>query len=366
MGNLMDKAFFEKCVEQFDIPGSIVSIEAYGNGHINDTFLVRAIDNGNLTKYIMQRVNCNVFKKPEQVISNIEKVTAFLKVRAGSEREVLSLIPTKDGLTFIKDPNGNVWRMYNFIENSVCLDIVESEEDFYECAFAFGKFQRDLRHFPADTLYETIPNFHNTPVRFGAFLSAVTADKCNRAKDVKEEIDFIILRQDFYSTLIDAEHKGDLPLRVTHNDTKSNNVMLDKKTRKALCVIDLDTIMPGYSVTDFGDAIRYGASTAAEDEKDLNKVHFSIELFKAYTKGYMEGCGGKLKNSEIMLMPEGAKMMTIECGMRFLTDFLNGDTYFKTAYPEHNLVRARTQLKLVKEMEDQWDKMKEIAKQYCL
>ncbi|MBO4692958.1 MAG: aminoglycoside phosphotransferase family protein [Clostridia bacterium] len=359
-----NKELLEKCVSQFDISGEIKSANTYGNGHINDTVLVLTNNGGIEKKYILQRVNSNVFKKPEQVILNIEKVTAFLKVRAGSEREVLSLIPTKDGSTFFKDENDDVWRMYNFIENSICLDIVENEQDFYECAYAFGKFQRDLRHFPADTLYETIPNFHNTPIRFGAFLSAVNADKCGRAAGIKEEINFIKERQDFYSCLIDAEARGELPLRVTHNDTKSNNVMLDKTTRKALCVIDLDTIMPGYSVTDFGDAIRFGASTAAEDEKDLSKVHFSMELFDAYTKGYMAGCGGKLKPTEIMLMPEGAKMMTIECGMRFLTDYLEGDTYFKTSYPEHNLIRARTQLKLVEEMEENWDKMKETVAKY--
>ena len=356
--------FLKDCVCQFDIAGDYFSTDSHGNGHINDTFKVVTKDDRREHKYILQKVNGNVFKKPEQVLANIEKVTAFLKVRASSEREVLSLIPTKDGNTFVKDDKGNVWRMYNFIENSICLDIVENEEDFYECAYAFGKFQRDLRHFPADTLYETIPNFHNTPIRFGAFLSAVSADKCGRAAGVADEIKFVIKRQDFYSCLIDAEEKGDLPLRVTHNDTKSNNVMLDKTTRKALCVIDLDTIMPGYSVTDFGDAIRFGASTAAEDEKDLSKVHFSVELFKAYTKGYMAGCGGKLTPTEIMLLPEGAKMMTIECGMRFLTDYLEGDTYFKTAYGEHNLVRARTQFKLVKEMEENWEIMKETVRQY--
>ena len=357
--------FFKSCAERFEIAGSVISADNYGNGHINDTVKVVTDDGEKQHRYILQKVNGNVFKKPEQVLSNIEKVTAFLKVRANSEREVLSLIPTKDGKTHIKDDDGNVWRMYNFIEDSVCLDIVEDERDFYECAFAFGKFQRDLRHFPADTLYETIPNFHNTPIRFGAFLRAVSADKCGRAENVRKEIDFITSRQDFYSVLIDAEARGDLPVRVTHNDTKSNNVMLDKTTRKALCVIDLDTIMPGYSVTDFGDAIRFGASTAAEDEKDLDKVHFNIDLFKAYTKGYLAGCDGKLIPTEIMLLPEGAKMMTIECGMRFLTDYLEGDTYFKTAYPEHNLVRARTQLKLVREMEEQWDEMKRTVKQYA-
>ena len=361
----MDKEFYKGIIENFDLQGTFYSVNPYGNGHINDTFLAITMDENQSKKYILQKVNSNVFKRPEQVLANIEKVTAFLKVRAGSEREVLSLIPTKDGGTFIKDEHGDVWRMYDFIENSICLDIVDNEQDFYECAYAFGKFQRDLRHFPAETLYDTIPNFHNTPIRYGTFLRAVNVDKCKRAAGVKEEIDFVVARQDFYSVLIDAEERGELPLRVTHNDTKSNNVMLDKTTRKALCVIDLDTIMPGYSVTDFGDAIRFGASTAAEDEKDLSKVHFSLELFKSYARGYMAGCGGKLKPEEIMLMPEGAKMMTIECGMRFLTDYLEGDTYFKTAYPEHNLVRARTQFKLVKEMEEQWDKMKEEVKQYC-
>lgn len=361
----MDERIRNKYIYQFDIRGSIVSIAAYGKGHINDTFLVKTIVDGCIKRFILQKVNSNVFKKPEQVINNIEKVTGYLKTRADSERVVLSLIPTKDGNTYFKDENGDVWRMYNYIENSICLDVVENEQDFYECAFAFGKFQRDLRHFPAETLYETIPNFHNTPVRFGTFLSAVAADKCGRVKSVEREIRFITERQDFYSALIDAEAKGDLPLRVTHNDTKSNNVMLDYKTRKALCVIDLDTVMPGYSVTDFGDAIRFGASTAAEDEKDLDKVHFSIDLFKAYTKGYMAGCDGKLKDTEIMLLPEGAKMMTIECGMRFLTDYLNGDTYFKINYPDHNLVRARTQLKLVSEMEEKWEEMKKAVKEYC-
>ena len=351
-------------VEQFDIPGETVSVTPYGNGHINDTLLVIQREGETEKRYILQRVNANVFEKPEQVIANIAKVTAFLKAGAGSEREVLSLIPTKEGGLFRKDENGAVWRMYRFIEDSLCLNQVENEQDFYECAYAFGKFQRDLSRFPADTLFETIPNFHNTPVRYEAFLSAVKADRCGRAKDAAAEIAFIEARRDFYSTLIDAEHKGDLPLRVTHNDTKSNNVMLDAATRKALCVIDLDTIMPGYAVTDFGDAIRFGASTAAEDEPDLDKVHFSIDLFAAYMKGYMAGCAGGLKPTEIMLLPEGAKMMTIECGMRFLTDYLNGDTYFKTAYPAHNLVRARTQLKLVKEMEEQWDQMKEIAGRY--
>lgn len=222
-----------------------------------------------------------------------------------------------------------------------------------------------LDEFPAERLYETIPDFHNTPKRYENFLKAVENDYKSRAKNVLSEIEFINDRKDFYSILIDNNKRGELPLRVSHNDTKCNNVMLDEKTHQALCVIDLDTIMPGFSVTDFGDAIRFGASTASEDEKDLSKVNLSIEMFKAYTKGFLKGCGGKLPDSEIMLLPEGAKMMTIECGMRFLTDYLEGDTYFKTAYPNHNLDRCRTQLKLVASMEEHWDELKEIVKQYC-
>ena len=352
-------------LSEFRLGGKIEAVRPYGNGHINDTFLVET-SGANPAKYIFQRVNPNVFKKPVQVMKNIEKVTAFLKVRSDSEREVLSLVPTLEGNTYYEDKDKIVWRVYKYIDNSICLDIVEDPADFYECAFAFGSFQKNLSNFPADTLYETIPDFHNTPSRYGDFLRAVSENRSGRADTAKDEIEFVKARQSFYSCLIDAEKRGDLPLRVTHNDTKSNNVMLDIATRKALCVIDLDTVMPGYSVTDFGDAIRFGASTAAEDEPDLDKVHFDIELYRAYMKGFLDGCGGKLKNSEIMLLPEGAKMMTIECGMRFLGDYINGDTYFKTSYPEHNLVRARTQLKLVREMEEQWEEMKKEAAKYCL
>ena len=208
-----------------------------------------------------------------------------------------------------------------------------------------------LKDFPASELYETIPNFHNTPLRFKSFIEAAELNPMNRAKNALPEIEFIKARKSFCSTLEESRKNGDLPLKVTHNDTKLNNVMLDKDTREPVCVIDLDTVMPGYSVNDFGDSIRFGASTAAEDEKDLSKVHFDINLYNTYAKGFLFGCGGTLTESERRLLPVGAKMMTLECGMRFLTDYLLGDTYFKTAYPEHNLVRCRTQLKLVSEME---------------
>lgn len=350
----------------FKLNGYPRSVTPYGNGHINDTFLVICVDDeGNSYRYILQAVNSNVFKIPSQVMENIVKVTDFLKEVAESPREVLVVVRTfSDGIHY-KDKDGYFWRMYEFVEDSICLDRPENIEDFYQCAVAFGKFQRYLADFPADTLHETIPDFHNTPKRFNDFLNAVNADKCGRVASVQKEIDFIKERAEFYSVLIDSNKNGTLPLRVSHNDTKSNNVMLDYETHKALCVIDLDTIMPGFSVTDFGDAIRFGASTAAEDEKDLSKVSMDIEMFRIYAKGFLEGCAGQLLDSEIMLLPEGAKMMTIECGMRFLADYLEGDTYFKTAYAEHNLDRCRTQLKLVADMEEKWQQMKDIVKEYC-
>lgn len=353
-------------VKKFKLCGEVRGFIPYGNGHINDTFKIVCLDeNDNDKEYILQSVNNNVFKEPKKVMENIEKVTTYLRQFVKDEREVLNLIPTLDGEFYYEDENGFFWRMYDFISGSVCIDRIESDEDFYQSAVAFGNFQKMLTDFPADTLYETIPNFHNTPSRYNDFLKALEEDKCGRAAGVKEEIEFIKARKDFYSVLLDSNKEGKLPLRVSHNDTKSNNVMLDAKTRKPLCVIDLDTIMPGFSVTDFGDSIRFGASTAAEDEKDLSKVNFDINLFAIYTKGFLEGCAGQLGDEEIMLLPEGSKMMTIECGMRFLADYLAGDTYFKTHYPEHNLDRCRTQLKLVADMESQWNEMKNIVKQYC-
>lgn len=353
-------------LKNFKLEGKIRGFYPYGKGHINDTFLVVSDEkNGSEHRYVLQSVNNNVFKKPEQVMENIEIVTEYLKGVVPNPREVLNLVHTYNNSTYYLDKDGMCWRMYDFVADSICIERPDDMNDFYQCALAFGKFQRYLSAFPADTLYETIPDFHNTPKRFNDFLNAVKEDKCGRADSARKEIEFLIERENFYSVLLDAQSQGKLRLRVSHNDTKSNNVMLDASTHNALCVIDLDTIMPGFSVTDFGDAIRFGANSADEDEKDLSKVSLDREMFKIYTKGFLEGCDGQLPDEEIMLLPEGAKMMTIECGMRFLTDYLEGDTYFKTSYPEHNLVRCRTQLKLVKDMEENWKELKSIVKQYC-
>lgn len=349
-------------VEKFDIPGKLISVEKYGNGHINDTYIIET-DFEN-TKYILQSVNPNVFPNIEAIMDNIQKVTSHLKSKTDNRKEVMNVLETLEGKTFFKTDDGYYWRIIEFLENSFSVESTEDVEAFYECALGFGRFQRYLADFPAHTLAEIIPDFHNTPKRFEAFMQAVNEDKMGRAKDVMPEIEFIKERCSFYSVLNEENSAGNLPLRATHNDTKCNNVLLDKDTKKALCVIDLDTIMPGYSVNDFGDSIRFGASTADEDEVDLSKVNFDLEKFKVYTKGFLEGCGGLLLNSEIMLLPEGAKMMTIECGIRFLADYLNGDVYFKISRPTHNLDRCRTQLKLVSDMEKQWEDMKSCVSQY--
>lgn len=352
-------------INNFKLKGEVRGCIPYGNGHINDTFKVICNDeDGKEYQYVLQAVNNNVFKEPIKVMQNIEKVTEYLKNNNDGTCEVLTLVKTFNDSTYYMDKDGYFWRMYHFVDDAVCLDRPNMQE-FYECAVAFGNFQRMLRDFPADELFETIPDFHNTPKRYENFRNAVKNNLSGRKDNVEKEIEFVDARKDFYSVLIDSYNEGKLPLRVSHNDTKSNNVMLDAKNHKALCVIDLDTIMPGFSVTDFGDAVRFGASTATEDEKDLRLVKFDLEKYEAYVKGFIDGCGGQLPEEEIMLLPEGAKMMTVECGMRFLTDYLDGDTYFKTKYSQHNLDRCRTQFKLVEDMENNWDKMKEIVKKCC-
>ncbi len=351
--------------KRFNVTGEIIDCVPFGNGHINDTFMVTSLDGDEKEKYILQGISPAAFAHPEQVIQNIDKVTDFLrKDKPYDPRKVITLISTSDGKKYTFGDDGKCYRMYIFIDDVVCIEHPENAEDFYQCAFGFGRFQSELADFDATQLFETIPDFHNTPKRYKDFLDAVEADVCGRAAGAEQEINFVKARAEFYPVLYDNHRLGKLPLRVTHNDTKSNNVMLDKTTKKALCVIDLDTVMPGFSVNDFGDAIRFGANTATEDEKDLSKVSINLEFFEAYVKGYLAGCGDKLTADEIMLLPEGSKMMTMECGMRFLADYLSGDTYFKTAYPEHNLIRCRTQFALAEDMENHWDEMKAIVRKY--
>ncbi len=366
----------EKCAKiheaigNIDFKGTYFDYIPYGSGHINDTFQVRFIDEkGSITRYILQRMNQDTFKNPEQLMENIFGVTKFLRDKIENNhgdinRETLNIIVTKSGHTLYKDSIGSYWRGYQFIEDAISYDMVENPNVFYQSAVAFGNFQYQLADYPAHTLHETIPDFHNTPIRLENLKKAIRKDPFGRVKEVSNEIRFVLEREEFTHILMDSFAQGRIPLRVTHNDTKLNNVMIDLKTKKGLCVIDLDTVMPGFSVNDFGDSIRFGASTGAEDEPDLSKVNFDLELYKLYTKGFLEGCKGSLTQTELEMLPVAAKMMTLECGIRFLTDYLEGDTYFKVHREKHNLDRCRTQFKLVADMEDNWDAMQQVVKLY--
>lgn len=355
-------------LDAYDFEGKTVYCDRYGSGHINDTYLVSTVSEEGVPakRFILQRMNGHVFKHPDLLMENVLKVTEHIKkkieVNGGdSERETLNVVTTKEGRPYFVDLSESYWRVYRFVEDSLSYDTVSRKEDFYQSAFAFGSFQRLLSDFDATTLFEVIPDFHNTPKRYEAFKRAVEENKSGRAGNVSEEIAFVNERAKEMGIVAEMIKEGKMPLRVTHNDTKLNNVLIDAKSGKGLCVIDLDTVMPGAAVFDFGDSIRFGANTASEDEKDLSKVSLSLELFEEYAKGFLEGCGGSLTKEELKMLPMGAKIMTFECGMRFLTDYIDGDVYFKTAYPEHNLVRCRTQFELVKDMERKYEQMEEIV-----
>lgn len=359
----------KEALEAMDLQGEIKEYNRYGNGHINDTFLVVCEKDGATIRYILQRMNHDIFKDPVALMDNILAITKFVRERiiehnGNPDRETMNVVMTKDGKPFFKDSQGCYWRTYLFVEDTVCFDKVETPEDFYESAVAFGNFQKQLSAFDASVLTETIKDFHNTPVRFETFKKAVEEDVCGRAASVAEEIKFVTDRQEEMKIVANMQAKGELPLRVTHNDTKLNNILMDKQSKKGICVIDLDTVMPGMAINDFGDSIRFGANTAAEDEVDLEKVSLSLDLFETYARGFLDGCDGSLTSQEISMLPMGAKMMTLECGMRFLTDYLQGDTYFKIHRDNHNLDRARCQFALVADMEKKWTRMKEIVEKY--
>ena len=292
-------------------------------------------------------------------MENVAAVTEYLRPRVSDPSEILHFILSDSGTYYHIDEAGEYWRCYEFADG-ICLDLPESDKDFYESAIAFGRFQEMLRDFPAETLHETIPLFHNTLNRFRLFREAVQADRAGRAAGVQADIAFLLARENEGGTICRLLDSGELPLRVTHNDTKLNNVLLDCKTRKALCVLDLDTVMPGSSLYDYGDSIRFGAATAPEDEKNLEKMELNLHLFRVYTSGYLAACPS-LTAKERELLPLGAKIMTLELATRFLADYLDGDRYFNVAYPEHNLVRARAQMKLVVDMEKKWDEMQKIV-----
>ena len=346
----------EQAAFHFPYHGTPVSCERFGSGHINRTFLVTT-DTGD--RYILQCLSSVAFHDIPGLMDNIIRVTQHIAAKASGKDSTLHFLPADSGLYYHLDETGAYWRSYRYVD-AICIQLPETPADFYQSAVAFGTFQNQLSDFPAETLKETIPNFHNTPDRYRIFREKIAEDPCGRAKTVQAEIEFYLSREEAGGALQRMLSQGILPLRVTHNDTKLNNVLLDEKTRKAVCVIDLDTVMPGLSAFDFGDSIRFGASTAAEDERDLDKVSMNLDLFHTYTEGFVSSCPGLL-SAERAALPLGAKIMTLECGMRFLTDYLDGDHYFKTACPDHNLVRSRTQMKLVTDMEEKWSKMERIV-----
>ena len=354
----------------YDFGGQVAGALRYGQGHINDTFCVYVqTPEGDARRFILQRINTDTFTDPKGLMENIVGVTDYLRAiveKNGGDtaRETMTVLRTKDGETYYADSKGGAWRVYPFVEDTLCLQKVEDTKQFYESARAFGRFQQLLAGYPAATLHETIAKFHDTRNRFANFEKALAADACGRAKDVQPEIDFVMARKADCAVMMDLLDAGELPLRVTHNDTKLNNILLDKKTGEGICVIDLDTVMPGLAANDYGDSIRFGANHSAEDEKDLSKVNFDIDLFEIYTKGFLETAGGALTEKEKETLPWGAKLMTLECGIRFLTDYLEGDHYFKVHREGQNLDRCRTQFKLVSDMESQWDAMAAVVKKY--
>ncbi|HOD02759.1 MAG: N-acetylhexosamine 1-kinase [Firmicutes bacterium ADurb.Bin300] len=360
------KEEIKSIIVNFPFEGEFIDYYPVNNGHINDTFVIEFENKfGEINSFLLQKINVSVFKNPDELMKNILGVTDFLKkkiIKSGGDpdRECLTVIKTKDGQPFFYDERFGHWRCYNYISDSYSIDFISSPEVFMNAAKAFGKFQKMLSDYPIDTLYDTIPNFHNTSSRYADFINAVEQNLSGRLDTCLPEVEFAKARKADADVLVNLLNKGKLPLRVTHNDTKLNNVMFDKASGESICIVDLDTVMPGLSLYDFGDSIRFGANTAAEDERDLSKVSLDLELFELYVRGYLSQAGDSLTEREINYLPFSAKLMTYECGMRFLTDYINGDKYFRVHFPDHNLVRCRTQFALVADIEQKLEKMKRI------
>ncbi len=347
---------------QFDIACKAVSAIPFGSGHINSTFLVTL---ENKDSYVLQKINTYVFKNPEQLMDNVFGVTNFVantlkKQGIAPERRTLSFVKSKDGKNFYSDKDGNAFRMYKCVENTTAYDSVEKEGLLYEAAVAFGEFQRQLGDYPAETLYETIPDFHNTVARYKAFEEAVALDAAGRAKSVADDIEVLRQYADRASIITSALDNGDIPVRVTHNDTKLNNVLIDNTSGKGICVIDLDTVMSGSLLYDFGDSVRYAANNGVEDDKDLSNVWLNIDLFKEFATGFLLGIGDAITDKEKELLPISVFILSYELALRFMTDYLNGDVYFKIKYPEHNIVRTHVQIHLMQDIDKKLNEMKKI------
>ncbi|UDQ97157.1 aminoglycoside phosphotransferase family protein [Lentisphaerota bacterium WC36G] len=360
----MIKHDIEKVGAMFEIPGDFIFAERYGSGHINETYSVEYNQGGTTIRYIFQLINKFVFKNPEKLMDNIYRVTSHihekLKIAGDKSRHTLTVIKSNDNLPYAIDENGNYWRVYVFVEKAKTYDIIETPDQAYQAARAFGEFQKMLVDLPGGRLFETIKDFHNTPKRVERLKEVIAEDKLGRVKECQAEIDFVMSRIDDTEKLIQLQEAGKIPERITHNDTKLNNVMLDYLTGEGICVIDLDTVMPGLVHYDFGDLVRTSTSPAAEDEQDLSKVYMQFDMFEAILRGYMAGAGEFLNETEKKLLPFSGKLIPLEIGVRFLTDHLEGDVYFRIHRDDHNLDRCRTQFKLVESIEEQYDKMMEL------
>jgi aminoglycoside phosphotransferase (APT) family kinase protein len=353
----------------FEAGGTWISTCPIPSGHINDTYCSEFEEAGRRVKYVNQRINHLVFREPELLMENIERVTRFAReqiIAAGGdpERETLNIVPARDGKSYHRTAEGTYWRMFRFIDGARTYDRVEDLRHVYAASKAFGNFQKMLARLPGDRLHETIPDFHHTRKRYDAFLAALEFDPVHRASAVKPEIDFVIAREKDTGLVVAGLATGRIPERVTHNDTKLNNVMIDSQTGEGICVIDLDTVMPGSVLYDFGDSVRLGAATAAEDERDLSKVGFDLGMFDRLAAGYLDAARDFLVPAETELLAFSAKLLTLECGIRFLTDHLKGDVYFKIHREGHNLDRARTQFKMVAEMEKHMGAMEAVVRKY--
>ena len=361
----------QEAIGAFDLGAPLVGAVRFGQGHINDTFCIHTQPpEGDCKRFILQRVSNAAFGDPEKLMKNLVGVTDYLRriiVEEGGDpaRETLTFLRTVEGKSYFTDTQGRAWRCTPFIEGTLCHQSAETPELFAASARAFGRFQHRLRDYPADTLFETISQFHDTEDRLQKLKRAAQSDATGRLKCVGPELEFALARQADCSVAMEALRSGKLPLRVTHNDTKLNNVLMDRESGEGVCVIDLDTVMPGLAINDFGDSIRFGANHAAEDERDLSKVNFDLELYEVYVKGFLEGCDGSLTEEELAYLPWGAKLMTLECGMRFLTDYLEGDHYFAVHREGQNLDRCRTQFKLVSDMEKVWGQMSDVVRKFA-
>ena len=362
---------FRNMARGFRIAGKLVDAVPYGSGHINDTYAATFEAAGATRRYVLQRINHDLFQNVDALMENVMRVTGHVRAKlaetpdADPDRETLTIVPTVDDNAFLRTPEGDFWRAYVFIEDARTRDVLTDPSQAYEAAKAFGRFQRFLADLPAPTLHETIPNFHHTPMRLAALERAVAEDSRNRAQACLADIDFALSRRAITDKVTTALETGALPWRITHNDTKVNNVLLDNRTQRAICVIDLDTVMPGSVLYDFGDMVRTFTATAEEDEQDLTKVDVNLDIFRQQARGYLEATGDILTPAEIDDLVFAGKLITLTIGIRFLTDHLAGDTYFKIHRPGHNLDRARTQFKMVRHIEDYNDTMQAIVRDYA-